>query len=378
MWLYPPEFPRCRILLPAALCLLFTGFANSALAHSNLYESTLNVVSYGGDYTKSQMLTYVRPWEAATGKVVNMIDYGGGLDEIKSQVNSANVKWDVVDMELSNLISACAAGLLEPTDASLIEDGADGTPASEDIPQDYMSDCGYPSVTWSTVIAYSDTAFPDEKPASVRDFFDVSKFPGKRGLRRSPTGLLEWALISSGVAPQDVYSVLSTPQGVALAFEIASELKPHIVWWTGGGEPVDLLSTGGAAMSTAWNGRLYSPIVNEGRPISILWDQHMIEVEFWAIPKGSPRLDNAKDFIRFAMQTENMANQTKYISYGPVRESAKPLIDDAVKPYLPTTNIDTAFQVDSQWWAQNMEHISASFEEWLKPKTDELERQVRF
>ncbi len=378
MWLKPPEILRSRFLCYAAVCLFFTGLSSSALVHSNPYETTVNVVSYGGAYTKSQMLAYVRPWEAATGKVANMIDYGGGLDEIKSQVESANVIWDVVDIELANLINACNAGLLEPTDLSLIENGADGTPASEDIPQAYMYDCGYPSVIWSTVIGYNENAFDGEKPSTVSDFFNIEEFPGNRGLRRSPAGLLEWALISDGVAPADVYSVLSTPQGVDYALDIASVLKPHIVWWSGGGEPAEMLSTGRVSMSTAWNGRLYGPIVDQGQPLGIIWDRQMIEVEFWAIPKGSPRLENAKDFIRFAMQTENMANQTKHISYGPVRNSAQSLIEDAVKPYLPTSNLDTAFKVDSEWWAQNMEHISASFERWLTPKPEELERQVRF
>ncbi len=378
MWFHPPSISQCRFLARAAVYLLLTGFAGSAAAQSNLYESTLNIASWGGDYTKSQMLAYVRPWEADTGKVVNMIDYSGSLDGIRSQVGSANVKWDVVDLELSNLIHACESGLLEPADLTLLDDGADGTPVSEDIPQEFMRDCGYPSVIWSTVIAYNTEAFEGNNPSTVKDFFDIETFPGKRALRRSPTGLLEWALMSDGVAASDVYSVLSTPQGVQYAFDIASIIKPHIIWWSGGGEPVELLSTGRATMSTAWNGRLYGPIVDGGQPIEIIWDGQMLEVEFWAIPKGSPRLANAKDFIRFAMQTENMVNQTKHISYGPVRKSAQALIDDAVKPHLPTSNLDNAFQVDSEWWAQNMEHINASFEEWLKPKSDELERQVRF
>lgn len=378
MKFHPPLFHRFRFLLPVATCLLLTGFASPVSAQSNLYDTTLNVVSFGGAYTKSQMLAYVRPWEAATGKVVNMIDYGGGLDEVTSQVESANVKWDVVDMELSYLITACEAGLLEPADLSLLADGADGTPVSEDIPQEYMQDCGYPSVIWSTVVGYDQRAFPDEAPSTVADFFDVVKFPGKRGLRRSPMGLLEWALISDGIGPGDVYSVLSTPQGVQYAFEVADKLKPHIVWWSGGSEPAQMLTSGKVSMSTAWNGRLYSAIVEKDAPIGLIWDQHMLEVDFWAIPKGSPRLANAKDFVKFAMETENMANQTKYISYGPVRKSAQALVGDAVKPYLPTSNLDSVFIVDSQWWAQNLEHLTVSFEEWLKPKSDDVERVLRF
>lgn len=280
MWRNPSEFLQSRFLPHAAVCLFITGLSSSALGHSNPYESTVNVVSYSGAYTKSQMLAYIRPWEAATGKVANMIDYGGGLDEINSQVESANVIWDVVDIELAKLINTCIEGLLKPTDLSLIENGADGTSASEDIPQDYMYDCGYPSVIWSTVIGYNENVFDGERPSTVSNFFTVEKFPGNRNLRRSLAGLLEWALISDGVAAADFYSVLSTPQCVDYALDIASALNPHILWWSGGGEPAEMLSTGRVSMSTAWNGRLYGPIVDQGQPLGIIWDRQMIEVEF--------------------------------------------------------------------------------------------------
>lgn len=369
---------RCRFLLPAAIALAFGGISHSALAQVNLYEQTVNVASYGGSYTRSQMLAYVRPWEAATGKFVNMHDYNGGLSEIKSQVSSANVLWDVVDIELSNLISACNDGLLEPVDASLIENGSDGTPASEDIPEEYRSDCGYPTVTWSTIIAYNDDAFPNEKPATVADFFNLEKFPGKRALRREPRGLLEWALIADGVAPSDIYSVLSTPEGLSRAFDVASAIKPNAVWWSSGSEPAELMTEHNVVMSTAWNGRIYGSIVDDGLPFKIIWDGQMVEVEYWAILKGSPRLANAKDFVRFATRTENLAAQTKYISYGPVRKSSQALISDDVKPYLPTSNLDTAFQVDSQWWAENMVNVGEQFEKWLTPTTGDVDRAVRF
>ena len=366
-----------RSLLSAVL-ILFLGFHGSqATAQVSLYEQTLNVVSFGGSYTRSQMLAYVRPWEKITGKAVNMIDYGGGIAEITAQVESANVKWDVVDMELSDLIAACDRGLLRKVEPSLMMFGSDGTPASDDIPADYMQECGYPSVVWSTVIVYNQDAFANA-PSTAADFFNVADYPGKRGVRRTPKGLLEWALMSDGVAASDVYSVLSTPQGVERAFEIASELKPHIVWWSSGGEPAAHLASGLVTMSTAWNGRVYDPIVKDGQPIGIIWDQQMLEVEYWAILEETPRLDNARDFIRFATQTESMALQSRYIPYGPVRKSSEAYLTDDIKPYLPTSHLDGAVRVDSQFWAANMDEIGAVFEEWIKPKTSDIDRAVRF
>ncbi len=370
---------RTMVLSLTALALFVSSAVVPVRAQLNLYEQTLNVVSFGGDWTRGQMLAMIRPWEAESGKFVTMHDYGGGLSEIRSQVSSANVKWDVIDMEYSDLISACGEGLLEPVDTSVMMDGSDGTPLSDDLPNDAMHECGYPTIVWSTVYAYDTNAFEGNQPSTIGDFFDTVNFPGKRAMRRDPRVLLEWSLIAAGVAPEDVYTTLSTPEGVELAFQTADLLKPNLVWWTSGAQPVSMLSEGTVTMAGAWGGRLYRPIAEQGLPIDIVWDGQMWEVEYYAIPKGSPRLASAKEFIRFATSTEALANVSKHISYGPIRKSSESLIDENARPFLPTSNMGNSLRVDSIWWAENFDTLKARFEEWLRPPSlDETERQVRF
>ena len=190
--------------------------------------------------------------------------------------------------------------------------------------------------------------------------------------------MLEWALIADGVAPSDLYSVLSTPEGLSRAFDVASGIKPNVVWWSSGNEPAELMTEHNVVMSSAWNGRIYGSVISDNLPLKIIWDGQMVEIDYWAILKGSPRLANAKNFVRFAMQTENLAAQTKYISYAPVRKSSQALIGDDVKPFLPTSNLDSAVQVDAQWWADNLESVGEQFEEWLTPTAGDLDRAVRF
>ena len=90
-----------RLCVLSAALFALGSIGSHAQAQLNLYEQTLRIASFGGDYTRSQMLAHVRPWEAQTGKMVDMVTYGGGVNEIREQVNSANVRWDVVDMEYS-------------------------------------------------------------------------------------------------------------------------------------------------------------------------------------------------------------------------------------------------------------------------------------
>jgi len=76
----------------------------------------LRVVTWSGSYVKSQILGFIRPFEKETGIDVEVLQYSGGIDEIRSQVRSFNIKWDVVDFELFDAIAACNEGLLEPVD----------------------------------------------------------------------------------------------------------------------------------------------------------------------------------------------------------------------------------------------------------------------
>ena len=77
----------------------------------------LTVVSRGGGaYTKSQMLAFVNPYREMKNRWVNVEDYNGGLAQIRAQVRSLNVKWDVVEIEIADAIRACKEGLLEKID----------------------------------------------------------------------------------------------------------------------------------------------------------------------------------------------------------------------------------------------------------------------
>ena len=86
--------------------------AMSAFTAGSAVAADLTVVSWGGAYTKSKVEAYHKPWMSKTGKSIVSEDYGGGIAEIKAQVESGNVTWDVVDVELSDAIRACDEGLL--------------------------------------------------------------------------------------------------------------------------------------------------------------------------------------------------------------------------------------------------------------------------
>ncbi len=58
---------------------------------------SLTAVSWGGSYARAVTRGYIEPFMDGTGIEVGLEDYNGGLAQIRAQVESGNVHWDVVD-----------------------------------------------------------------------------------------------------------------------------------------------------------------------------------------------------------------------------------------------------------------------------------------
>jgi putative spermidine/putrescine transport system substrate-binding protein len=352
---------------------LLLGAAAGALVASSAMAAEITVVSWGGAYTKSQVEAYHKPWIAKTGNTILSEDYSGGLAEVKSQVEAGNVTWDLVDVELSDAVRGCDEGLLETIDPSILPPAPDGTKALEDFLPGTVHECAVANIVWSTIFAYDTSKIPNG-PTTIGDFFDLAKFPGKRGLRKGPKANLEMALAADGVAAADVYDVLSTPEGVDRAFAKLDTIKEDTVWWEAGAQPPQLLADGEVAMTTAYNGRIFNAVAAEGKTFGIVWDSQIFDLDLWVIPKGAPNKEAALDFLAFSTATEQLAAQASYISYGPARKSSASLVgayhtnpDLAMGPEMPTApeNFGTAIQNDFEFWADNQDELNERFNAWL-------------
>ena len=136
-------------------------------------QESLTIVSWGGAYTRSQIIAYVAPFREESEQWVEVVDYDGGLDEVREQVLSLNVKWDVVDMPAAEAIRACDEGLLERLDGLPLPPSPQGASAADDFLQGSLLPCAIGQNIWATVIAYDTTAYQGlTAPSSVSDFFD--------------------------------------------------------------------------------------------------------------------------------------------------------------------------------------------------------------
>ena len=359
---------RVLVLFAIALSVVVTGSKPGA---STMGKPPLTIVTWGGAYTKSQMLAYVRPYRQMKNRWVNVENYKGGLTEIREQVRSLNVTWDVVDMKVSDALRGCREGLLEKIDVSILPPSSDGTLATKDYYEEALHDCIVGQNIWATVIAYRTGRFPGNGPTKLADFFDVERFPGARGMRKTAEINLEWALMADGVPPDQVYQVLSSEPGVKRAFEVLDRLEGDIVWWEKGTHPQELLRSGKVVMTSAWNGRIYNANKDHNADFNIVWDGQIWDLEGWVIPKGTSNYKEALDFLVFSSDPKRMAKQAQYIAYGPARKSSMALVGDKVRKYLPTAkeNARNALQFDFLWWADHKEAMEERFRKWLRKKT---------
>lgn len=343
----------------AALGIAVSGVA--AVAHG----PPLTIVSWGGSYTASQMVAYVNPFRETTDRWVRVAEYTGGLEEIREQVAEKNITWDVVDLGLSDARRGCEEGLLEPFDHSMLPDAPDGTPAREDFVERSLQECAVGQNLFAVVVGYDTRRLGDNGPDSISAFFDVEQYPGKRGVQNNPRGIMEWALIADAVAPEEVYDVLDTEEGVERAFEQLNEISRHIVWWEDPATPPRLLEQQRVVMTQTFNGRMQDAI-DDGGEQAILWDAQQRDIELWGIVRGTQNLELAQEFIVFASQSERLAEQSREIAYGPARASAMDLLDEETLAKLPTAsqNSENFMWTDHQWWAENQERMDEQFAEW--------------
>lgn len=336
-------------------------------------HADVTVMSWGGAYGAAQTEAHVKPWAAATGNPAVMVDSENPAPAIKAMVEAGNVTVDVASVEYADAVRMCDEGLLEPIDAAALPAGADGTPAADDFFPGAVTECGVSTDIWANVYAYDTTKFPNGGPTTAADFFDLEKFPGKRGLKKGAKAVLELALLGDGVPAAEVYDVLSTPEGVDRAFAKLDTIKADTVWWEAGAQAPQLLADGEVSMTTAYNGRIFAAAVGEGKPFQIVWDGQIYENELYVVPKGAPNKDLAMDFIHFATSTEGLRSQATHISYGPPRKSAnlEPLMYEDGKtemgPHLPTApaNMTNSLLTSSDFWVDHDAELNERFQSWL-------------
>ncbi len=342
-------------------------------------SDSMTIVSWGGAYSASQNNAYHKPYMALTGiSVINDDSANESVAKLRAMNEANNLTWDLVDAVAADAIRLCDEGLAEAIDADKdLAAAPDGTPASEDFGETLVSECFIPNIVYSTTFGYRTNVaeWGGKTPTEICAVFDTESFPGKRSLEKRPINNVEWALLCDGVPKDEVYDVLATQEGVDRALAKLDTIKADTIWWSAGAETPQLLADGEVVMGSTYNGRLFSVIEEQEQPVAMLWDAQVFDLDGWIVPTGLPedRRKRVMHYLHFATDTQRLADQAKYISYGPARLSSAPLVSKHatlgidMAPHMPTDphNAKNTFLYNYEFWADYRDDIDAKFQAWL-------------
>lgn len=339
-------------------CVAVAAALTSAAALAS--GKTVTIASWGGSYQEAQSKALFEPAAADSGIEVKQETYGG-MSDVRLQVETGAVTLDIVASGSGSAARAAEEGLLEKLDFSVI----DVSTFYDGLYTDYCLG----GDVFSTVYAWNTDTYGQDGPQSWADYWDVEKFPGTRAYRAKVAGALEPALMADGVAPEDVYEVLSSEEGIERALDKIRELKPHIaVFWTSGAQHAQLMKDGEVDMTTGWNGR-FDNAAKDGAKVAYSFNQALLDYDCFAVPKGAPNKDTAMEFLNLISQAKYQANLPKYITYGPTNKAAYDVadVDPAVLKALPSHPDNAVLQlpVSLEWYAKWETVAAEMYEEML-------------
>ncbi|HEX2088817.1 MAG TPA: ABC transporter substrate-binding protein [Actinomycetota bacterium] len=315
---------------------------------------TLTFVSFGGAYQQAQTNAWLEPFMKANPNVRIVQEEPTDYAKLQAMVESGNVTWDVVEVG-NDFGLASDHDVLEPIDCKIVP--------CDELQSDLFPTRGYrvPDIVYSVVVGYRSDAFAGKQPTSFADFFDLKKFPGKRGaFNYASWGLLEMALLADGVQADELY-----PLDLDRAFAKLDTVKDQIVWYDSGAQSAQLLADGEVAMGMSWNGRIFD-IQREGAPVDIMWDQHILTADYLVVPKGSKNVRAAMQLISWIVSDKNNAEISKHIAYAPANEGAVNNVDRTKERDLPTSYVETGIGFNDVWWDENFDAVDRRWQEWLQ------------
>ena len=329
---------------------LALGIATAALPAS---ARDLTVVAGGGALQDHMRRTLFSTFSG--GPVVDTA-YDYNVGPIRAMVQARNVTWDVVLVEAPDLIRGCEDGIFERIDWSVV-DRAKFMPGG-------ATTCGAGAIGWGVAVFYDEARNPTG-PATFQEFWDTTRFPGRRTLRRGARITLEAALMGDGVPAAEVYRVLATPAGQNRAFAALDRLRPNLVFWTGGQQPIELVNSGEVAYALGFVGRTANGI-RAGARYSLRWSTLLYAYDSWAVVRGSA---NAAASMRLIEHITSPGPVLELTKLWPINPATAAVANDpdvrARNPLMMTNHQAGGLEIDTEFWLEHGPDLERRFAAWV-------------
>ena len=346
-----------RTLLAAVALLVAPALAPQPASAS---PNDLTIVTRDETLQRAIESAFVQPFTGITGTSVQQQIWEGGIDTLRAQVKASDNTWDLVLVDAEELATGCGEGLFEKLDWSAIGGKDHYQPPA-------VSDCGLGAVLSTTVLAWDKDKLPVAPTWS--DFWDVAKYPGKRGLRKGVRGNLEFALMADGVASmagclQDAFQ--RGRRGPSLSQARPTQTLYRLVVNRDRGRTYPGLAMGADDQCAEWSDCHHGG-ARTTRILGLQSAGSRIEVHGWATAKGSLMLRMAQQFLYFTgmpvvelhlLQQSGESGLAKGLNDGLTPELL------AVSPANPANRGRGVCGVDPGFWRDNLPKLKQRFEAW--------------
>jgi putative spermidine/putrescine transport system substrate-binding protein len=319
-------------------------------------QRDLTIVAGGGALQDHMRHTLFESFTQRTGIAVRDTAYDYNVGPIRAMVQARNITWDVVMVEAPDLIRGCEDGVFERMDWSVVN-------RQKFLPGGTTT-CGAGAIGWG-VSVFRDLARNPTGPSNWQEFWDVQRFPGRRSMRRGARMTLEMALMGDGVPAAEVYRVLATADGQRRAFAALDRLRPHLHFWTGGQQPIELVNAGEVAFAAGFVGRTANAI-RGGARFDLNWDTLMFSFDYWAVVRGSPNAAQGMRLIEHITDAEPLRALARAWPINPV--TAAVANDPAIRqanPLMMSNHQDRGLQINTEFWLDQGPDLEQRFAAWL-------------
>lgn len=327
--------------------------ANGPIDYAKLGLAGQEVVwaDNGGSSHETYDKAFLQPFSALTGvKVVSVTSFD--YARIKAQVESGTVTQDIVTGSPFVIDKNCGTLFEEIPDTKIYREGIN--------PNYLTSKCSVPHVAGVFVVMYNKTMYGDNVPQTCADYFDLQKFPGKRGMWTSAIGNgLEVALLGDGVDPKSIY-----PLDIDRALKKLDTIKSDISFYQSLPVGTEGMMNGNFGMMITSQERAYAAMT-AGADYAPLWGCAIEQLSTMGIIKGAPHLEAAYALVGYVTTPEAQSARMLLTAHRPISKTntAQPT-DPLLMSFLPSSHAPSTLLMNVKWWSENFDATEQRFQQW--------------
>ena len=328
------------------------GIATSSVIAGDAEAAANQIVmwNWGGQSEECHGSAIGAPFTAETGIPLRFDTSGPLQGKIKEMVESGNVTADVCDGDLFDAV-ALGGTHLEAIDYTVVS-------KDKTLPQ-YALEYGTSIILYGYAMMYDTQAYPDGAPTGWADFFNTTKFPGKRSLYKWANGSLEAALMADGVAKDALY-----PLDMDRALSKIKSIKDDTIYWGSGSEAHDMIVNGEVSMGMVWQNRGRNIEVETNGRFKMVMNEALAMPGAYIVPKGNPGgRDAVMKFIATAQSVSAQLGLFSCLGMTPSNPEAFYQLSAEDAPYAITSaeNINIVAYNNHTWWGENTDMAVNAF-----------------